>query len=220
MSYLHCSAESLLRAMARSFAVTLLVPLLVGSVLLGPTVAADADNDAGSRTAHWIARKYIPDPDTRLGEVRVVAEADGLRVRTLLYSNLLKRVVAEIEIKSEAGWPEGSRYRAESRRYVADLTAAREEVWSRWRDLTNRSRLETTQTLLIDFTVTSARTAIDIGIPTLERVDGEYSVTAVESFTTSEYAPGFVRAETMRILADQFPDTTPDLAAKLPKVVD
>jgi hypothetical protein len=164
----------------------------------------------------WLARTYLPSEETRLGEVRVSVAAGGLRIRTLLYSNLLKRVVAEIELKSEAGWPEGSRYREESRRYVAMLQAAREEVWRRWRNLGNRERLASTQTLVIDFVVTPTRAVIDLGIPELSETDGEKRVSVVEPFGGGRFASGFVRAEALRILEDQFPQRAEELAAMLP----
>lgn len=181
-----------------------------------PSVLASPSSPFSRQEPGWLVRTFLPSAETRLGEVRVSAVPHGLRIRTLLYSNLLKRVVAEIEVKSEAGWPEGSRHREQSRRYVALLRAARAEVWSRWRNLGNRERLEHTQNLVIDFVITTTRVAIDVGIPEWLQVDGEKQIATVESFGETQFARDFVHAEAVRILEDQFPERAEELAAMLP----
>ncbi len=211
-------------SLVRALAVLLL--LVMGFAFTPPPAHAaekvdGAPAEPGAR-ANWIARAYVPDDETRLGEVRVLRVEGGLVVRTLLYSNLLKRIVAEIEIKAEEGWPEGSRYREDSRRYVDALARARSTVWARWRALGNRERGERTQTLVIDFIVTATRTAIEIGVPELVVDDGERQVSEIELLaddtddTHEVYSDAFVRAEALRIIADQFPERVPALTQELP----
>jgi len=180
--------------------------------------AAFAQPSASDETKaqSWIARAYLPDDETRLGEVRVSEIDGGLQIRTLLYSNLLKRIVAEIEVKCEEGWPDGSRYRSESRRYVGTLQAAREKVWTRWRDLSNRDRARSTQALIIDFVVTDDRAEIEVGVPKLSTGASERSVTGIERLGDEIYPSRFVHAEAVRILEDQFPARATELIAMLP----
>jgi hypothetical protein len=196
-----------------SVVAVVVVMLTASTAFAGDGAAAREIDRAGS---NWMARKYLPDDDTRLGEVRVFRRDDALVVRTLLYSNLLKRIVAEIEIKAEEGWPQRSVYRDESRRYVAALARAREDVWSRWHGRGNRERGKHPQTLMIDFIVGPTRAAIEIGVPSLVVENGERSVRSVESSSDVSYSYDFVRTEALRILDDQFPERAAELAAALP----
>ncbi len=76
-----------------------------------------------------IRRAAVPATGDPHGEVRLIRRDHSIVMQTLLESRVLKRVVREIALKEDRGWPEGSALRDQSRRYVEALEAAAQAVF-------------------------------------------------------------------------------------------
>jgi hypothetical protein len=165
-----------------------------------------------------LARRYFPDrseTDVPIqGEVRVESRQGGVRIRTLIYTRLLKRVVAELADKIEGGWPSSSPLHEDAARYVSAVESARDEIWSRWRLLSTRERVERRQDLVIDFELGATSAVIRIAIPDLETDGGDLRVVALEALPGPSVSERFVRAEAVRILRDRFPQRADELIAR------
>ena len=104
-------------------------------VLILCAAAARADRVVPARLAPWldasqdqlVRRAYVPSPERRVGEVRILRRGDATVVQTLLYSKVLSQVVAEIRKKELANWPGN----ADVADYLDALTRVQKTIWSR-----------------------------------------------------------------------------------------
>jgi hypothetical protein len=75
-----------------------------------------------------VRRATVPATGSPQGEVRLIDRDGAVVVQTLLESRVLVRIVREIGLKEDRGWPETNELRAESRRYLDALTEAAQAV--------------------------------------------------------------------------------------------
>jgi len=85
------------------------------------------------------------------GEVSVLRAAESETVETLLYSRVLKRVVAEIALREAEAWPAGQAGAEDSRAYIDALERAQKKVW--WLAANKPQSRDRVQEMAIDFTV-------------------------------------------------------------------
>ncbi len=93
----------------------------------GATIAAPtgerADRAAFLDVSHDVVveRAFVPSAQRPQGEVRIVRRGGRVVVQTLLYTRVLKRVLAAIHEKERRNWPSGVPGHTDMERYVAAL---------------------------------------------------------------------------------------------------
>lgn len=85
------------------------------------------------------------------GEVAVYRSGESRIVETLLYSRVLKRVVAEIALREADAWPQTASGSADSAAYVAALERAQKKVW--WESARDPAKRDRVQEMSISFEV-------------------------------------------------------------------
>lgn len=175
-------------------------------LLLAWGAPALAQEVVPARLAPWldaaddrvVERAYVPSPESRVGEVRVVRRGDAVVVETLLYTKVLSRVVAEIRKKEQANWPDD----ASSARYVAALAAAQKRIFARLP--TNQRVADRRQKLWIDFIAAPGVAFVALGAFELAEAKGEVAVRSREPLAVLELEPAWVRRNLLLITADAF----------------
>jgi hypothetical protein len=186
-------------------------------LLLACAAAARAEGGVPARLAPWldasrdqlVRRAFVPAPERRVGEVRILRRGEATVVQTLLYSKLLSRVVGEIRKKETANWP-GSR---DAAAYLEALEAVQKTIWSRLP--TNQRVADRRQKLWIDFVLAPGAALIGIGAFEMEEKNGEVRVTRFEPLAVLEPSRAYVERNQRLISADSF--HTEDAAALLPE---
>lgn len=148
-----------------------------------------------------VARAFVPSPEQRVGEVRLVRRGDANVVQTLLYTKVASRAVAEIRRKERAGWPDGPG-RTDSLRYVEAL----EEVQRRlFREIAAKGPgADRRQQLWIEFVLAPRDAWVAIGSFEMEGAGDSLRVTAREALATLAPARAYVRRNMALIAADAF----------------
>ncbi len=168
---------------------------LAGFVLMGmPSVTSGALDDASHDQVK--ALKVVPDPQRKVGEVRLLARGSAVVVQTLLSTKLLERVTGEIRKKEEDNWPAGDPSREA---YLAALDRTRAAVEKRdvgaaWKDRRRR--------LFIEFAADETSAAVFLG--TFRYTDERSSTIEREVLETLELPRSYVLRNMRLILADSF----------------
>ncbi len=68
-----------------------------------------------------LRRSFVPSEEQKVGELRLIRRGDSDVVQTLLYTKVLKRVVAEIRKKELASWPADQPGHEDAIRYVETI---------------------------------------------------------------------------------------------------
>lgn len=137
-------------------AALLAVVALLGAAAMPPALAPLFD-PAGETVE---AATAVPSPAQRVGEVRLLRRGATSVVQTVLDTNLLPRVVAEIARKEQANWPSGRPGHDDAVRYVAAVEQVAEQLRAqRPKDARRkRQRLH----LLIEFAQADTQSAVAI----------------------------------------------------------
>jgi hypothetical protein len=168
-----------------------------GSGEIAPRLRARLD----PRSDEVVARSYVPSPEQRVGEVRLVRRGDANVVQTLLYTKVLSRVVAEIRRKELANWPEGPG-RADALRYVEALSATQSRIF---RELPARGPAgDRLQKMWIEFVVAPGAALVAIGRFEMEGRDGEVRIASREPLVVMEPSRDYVLRNMRLIAADSF----------------
>jgi len=178
-----------------------LLPLLA---CLGAPCAALAEPAAtrpGATEDEVVARSYVPSPERRVGEVRLIRRGDANVVQTLLYTKLLRRVVGEIRQKELANWPEGPGH-ADALRYVEALAAAQKQLWGRL--LASEPVRDRRQKLWVEFVLTPTASQLAIGAFEMDEEQGEVRVLRRETLAVLEPSRGYVQRNMRLIASDSF----------------
>ena len=159
----------------------------------------DASHDEVVRQA------FVPSPEEKVGEVRLVRRGDYDVVQTLLYTKVLSRVVAEIRKKELAGWPDGPGH-DDSLRYVEALEGVRRTIWNRMpRDKQTADRR---QKLWIEFVLGERAAAVALGAfemdDGIDAADGGVRVRTREPLVVLEPSRAYVHRNMRLIAADSF----------------
>jgi hypothetical protein len=148
-----------------------------------------------------LARSYVPSPERRVGEVRLIRRGDANVVQTLLYTKVLRRVVAEIRAKELDNWPEGPGH-ADALRYVEALSAVQKQIWGRL--LATEPARDRRQKLWIEFVLTPAASRASIGAFEMDETDAELLVVRREPLALLELSRDYVLRNMRLIAADAF----------------
>lgn len=186
-------------------------------LLLACAAAARAEGVVPARLGPWldashdqlVRRAYVPSPEQRVGEVRILRRGDATVVQTLLYSKVLSRVVGEIRKKELANWP-GS---ADAAAYLEALVKVQKTIWSRLP--ANQRVADRRQKLWIDFVLAPGAALIGIGAFEMEEKNGEVRVVSREPLVILEPSREYVERNQRLIAADSF--QVDDAATLLPE---
>lgn len=180
--------------------------LRIASVLLICAAAARADAGIPARLAplldtskdQLVKRAYVPSPERKVGEVRILRRGDAAVVQTLLYSKVLSQVVAEIRKKELANWPGNADVAA----YVDALARVQKTIWSR---LPADERVtDRRQKLWIEFVLAPGAAFIAIGAFEMDESGGEVRVVSREPLEILEPAREYVERNQRLIAEDNF----------------
>jgi hypothetical protein len=204
---------------SRSFAAAAAAVTLLAMLVWTPAGAEGAEPAAVAATATdtaaaggYLARVVVPSVARPVGEVRVLRRDGADVVQTLLYSRLLKRVVAEIRAREAQGWPEGAHGHDDSLAYVAALERVQERLWQS-RPPRDRSE-DPRQAMLIEFVLDLQGARVVVGDFTLS---GPVSAGAVlpvgelRAMETLALSRAYVARNMRRIVADSFGDDAGEL---------
>jgi hypothetical protein len=108
-----------------------------------------------------LSKVYVPSPNKRVGEVRLIRRGDVDVVQTLLATKVLVRVVGEIRKKEIANWPSDQPGYADAVRYLAALEEVRDRLW---REIPlNDRRADRRQKMIIEFALDAGRASVMVG---------------------------------------------------------
>lgn len=174
---------------------------LVASLALAPVRAQDAALlDAGADRT--IERVFVPSPEQKVGEVRLILRGDANVVQTLLYTKVLSRVVGEIRKKEMANWPADRAGHADARRYVDALGSVQKQIWKR---MPRDQRLDDRrQRMIIEFVLGEGAAVVMIGAFDMTESGGEVRVTRREPIVTFAPPRDYVKRNMRLIVADSF----------------
>lgn len=189
---------SLLRVVATTaLALVCALPARAESVVppqLAPLLDATHDRVA--------QRAFVPSPEQKVGEVRLIRRGDAEVVQTLLYSKLLARVVAEIRKKELANWSAGRPGHEDALRYVAMLDAVQKQIWDRMpRDEVGADRR---QKVGIEFVLTKSAALVVVGAIAIDESQGDVRVLRFEPLAAFEPSRGYAQRNMRLIAADSF----------------
>lgn len=162
----------------------------------------DASND------RMVQKVFVPSPDQRVGEVRILRRGDATVVETLIYTKVPSRVIGEIRKKELANWP-GS---ADVATYLEALSQVQKTVSSRLpsgRGQDRRARI------WIDFVLAPEAAFIGIGSFESDLKNGELEVVSREPLVILQPSRQYVERNQRLIAADSF--HVDDAATLLPE---
>lgn len=176
-----------------------LVLLLAASFLAGPVHATDATTDRSQD--RLLRRTTIESRGGRHGEVRILARGPARVVQTVLYSKLLRRVVAEVRDRERAGWPMEGPGREASERYVSALERAESSIpRPRAGEGTDRRRA-----LLIEFVLDPSTEAVLLSEPRLEDSPDGLAILDARPIERLDLPREFVAQDMRLIVEAHFP---------------
>ncbi|HEY8153552.1 MAG TPA: hypothetical protein VII72_05425 [Myxococcota bacterium] len=180
--------------------------LRLALALLACAATARADVAVPARLAPWldasrdqlVRRAYVPSPERRVGEVRILRRGDATVVQTLLYSKVLSRVVAEIRKKERANWPGNP----DAAAYLAALERVQKTIWGRLP--ADQRAADRRQKLWIEFVLAPGAGFIAIGAFEMEEPGGEVRVLRREPIEILEPSRDYLGRNQRLIAADSF----------------
>lgn len=176
--------------------------IALGVLLLAAPTNAAEDALLESSSDQVVRRTFVPSPEQRVGEVRIVKRGDAQVVQTLLYSKVLSRVVAEIRKKEDANWPPGAPGHDDAVRYGEALSRVQKAIWGRM----PRSEAvgDRRQKLWIEFVLAPKRALVAMGAFEMTEAGGEVKVVKRELLETFEPSREYVARNLRLIEADAF----------------
>jgi len=190
--------------------------LLLGTVLLfAPSSAAatpmpaelEALYDNSADTV--VSRTYVPTAERKVGEVRTLRRGAAIVVQTLLYSKILKRVVAEIRLKEDANWPPEHPLRGEAQRFLDALDAARLDA----RRALPKESSDRRQRVWLEFVRTPEQVVVFIGTFAAKRETGDVEIAARTVTATLPLSRSYIERNMRLIVADAHGIAETDVAA-------
>lgn len=149
-----------------------------------------------------IARAFVPSPQQRVGEVRLLRRGGASVVQTLLYTKVLRRVVGEIRKKELANWPPGAPGHDEAMRYIQALEAAREQIWKKSPKLERGA--DPRQKLLIELILDRTTSRVVLAEPEISGSGDAVEVQTRKPLTTLDLERSYVSRNMSLIVADSF----------------
>ncbi|HET9062473.1 MAG TPA: hypothetical protein VFO62_04215 [Candidatus Binatia bacterium] len=190
------------------------------TALLAGLVAVMCVASTGARAADEVlARVAVPNPESPVGEVRLLRRGDATIVQTLLVTRVLPRVTAEIRMKEERNWPAARPGHADMLAYVEALNAAQEQLRAALpaADARNVAAGDRRLRLLIELSASPVSAGIEIAEFTSAAEDRPYDVASRRPLATPDVERSYVLRNMRLILADAFhlPETDVDRVGAL-----
>jgi hypothetical protein len=154
---------------------------------------------SADKTVH---RVFVPSPEQKVGEVRLILRGDANVVQTLLYTKVLSRVVGEIRKKELANWPPERTGHADAVRYVAALVDVQKRIWERMP--TDKQIEDRRQRMLIEFVLSPRAAVVMVGAFEMTEAGGEATVVRREPLVTLVLSRDYVKRNMRLIAADSF----------------
>lgn len=181
-----------------------LIPVMV-STLLGvrPTLAvAQVPALLDASADKTVARAFVPSPEQKVGEVRLIVRGNVNVVQTLLYTKVLSRVVGEIRKKESANWPADRANHADAMRYMDALEQAQKTIWGRMPK--DKQVDDRRQRMIIEFALSQGSGVVMIGAYDMNESGGEVKVVRREPLVTLDLPREYVKRNMQLIVADSF----------------
>lgn len=177
------------------------------AALLAGLLAVMCSASGGAQAADAVlAQAAVPNPESPVGEVRLLRRGDTTVVQTLLVTRLLPRVAAEIRMKEERNWPAELPGHADMVAYVQALNAAQEQLHAALPAADARSVADADRRLrlLIEFTASPASAGVEIAEFTSVAEDRPYDVASRRPLVAPPVGRSYVLRNMRLILADAF----------------
>ena len=173
--------------------------------------AAPAAPASPADSEEILHRTFVRSAKRRHGEVRLTAASNQcVRVESVLFTSQLARGFHRIHEEETSLWPEGSAFHADSKRYLAALDAAREEIHKDSLDAGDinapvQAGAEKHQ-VLIRFELRGDAGRIEIAKAELEGTDGDGPVRIVSTtpLQALDVPADYVRRSFQRMLTRAF----------------
>jgi hypothetical protein len=172
---------------------------------------AVAESPAPVIPGEILHRAFVPSARRRHGEVRLSAASNQcVRVESVLFTSELARGFHRIHEEEKSLWPEGSDFHADSRRYLAALDAAREQIQKEILavgDINAPVQAGARKhQVVIQFELRGKAGRIEIAKAELDGMDGDGPVQIVAStpLQTLDVPAEYVRRSFQRMLARAF----------------
>ena len=149
-----------------------------------------------------LKRVVVPNTEDPQAEVQLLTYNHTVIVRTLLFSPILKRVVAVIDHKERKRWPDDKDGFVASQRYRDALFTATEQVWKSFRERSNRA--EKRQAMIIDFILSKAKGEIVLQQPTVTGNFGNLQIIEATELAHWSSRGQYVQENMVEILHDNF----------------
>jgi len=175
--------------------------------------AADANELLDRSRDRILLRAPITSRGRTHGEVRLIERGAARVVQTLLYSKVLRRVLAAIRERERANWSTEREGHEASARYLAALERA-EQSTRPAPDAQRSATADRRRALLIEFAVSDTREGVALLEPELGEADGALSIQRARLIEALELPRQFIR-ENMRLIAEEHLATQPDVLARM-----
>lgn len=147
-----------------------------------------------------VRNAFVPSEDQQQGEVRLLRRGGAAVMQTVLYTRVLKRVVAEIRKKELANWPPDREGYDDSQKYINAILEARNRIQERFPERRNRG--ERRQTMLIEFILSNDASLVAIAEPKLEEANGHMRIVSRRPIAVLELSRTYVRGDIYEIARD------------------
>lgn len=176
--------------------------LLIILVFTWATAGWAAPLSAADSAEQVVRRVVVPAADQPQAEVQVVRRGPELLVRTIIFSTILRRVVAAIDAKEAKRWPEESAGFVESQRYREQLYAATETVRQRFAERSDPAQRR--QALVIEFIRSKTERRISLLLPQLAGEFGSLHIRTAELLQSWRSRGDYVDENMLEIVQDSF----------------
>ncbi len=149
-----------------------------------------------------VRRVVVPAAEQPQAEVQIVRRGPELLVRTIIFSPILRRVVAAIDAKEAKRWPEESAGFVESQRYREQLYAATETVRQRFAERPDPA--QNRQALVIEFLRNKTERRISLLLPQLAGEFGSLRIRTAELLQSWRSRGDYVDENMLEIVQDSF----------------
>jgi hypothetical protein len=143
---------------------------------------------------------FVPDEEQPQGEVRLIRRGGAAVMQTVLYSNFLKRVVAEIRKKELSSWPPDREGHKDSLKYIDAVLKTQSRIEDRFRE--RRNRLDRRRKMLIEFILSDNASIVALSEPELEEKSGRMRIVSARPMVLLELPRGYVRGNFYEIAVD------------------
>jgi len=176
------------------------VLLLLVVCLLSPQLSIGAPGDREVVVSYTPVPAYPP----YQGEVRVLRRAGASVVQTLLYSKVMRWVVAAIRKKEQKGWPPEREGAADSKRYLQELAQAYESLRERARERQKAGDRDRHLQLAIEFFLEGEHGYVAFFEPGLTREGDRLVLHKKELLKKLTLSRGYVHRNMQLIVEDSF----------------